>query len=230
MSDEFHPAILGAEVTDRETGALQSIGDFVRYGVPSVLTSGALGIYNTVLDGLGKEQVDIQETIAKYDVNAGDYYAERKDAIDVVGGIAGSFVPGLLGVKILQAARAGKALGSVGRAMNLTASNKDQYLRAAIQEIGASGGVINKLGNPNYLKYMVFETVDQALISTAFEAAVLVGMHDAPMFDKYSAGDFATNMAIGIGAGGVIGGAVSSLMCKHALVRLMLSFKVISLG
>lgn len=212
MSDEFHPAMLGAEVSDLESGTFQNIGDGIRYGVPSALTSAALGIYNSLV--FKESEIDIKDAISQYSENAGNYYADHKQGIDLVGGIAGAFIPGTLGVKALQAARAGSALGSVGKILNLTASKKEHYLKAALQEIGSTGGIVPKLGTSNRLKYVAYEAADQALLSFAFEAATVAFMHDAPMFDTDSVGDFAKNMAIGTVAGGVVGGAINSLMAK----------------
>lgn len=217
MSDEFNPALMGAEVTDLETGSLQSIGDAVRYGIPSTLVSGALGIYNTGLDYLGKDQVNIQDTITKYDQLAGNYYEDHKQAVDLAGGIAASLIPGSIGIKALQLARAGQALGSVGKVLNIAASNKEKYLRAALQEVGSTAGIVPKLASANRLKYVAYEAADQALMGLAAEAAVVVAMHDAPMFSTDTYSDFATNMALGAVTGGVVGGAIGSFMAKGFL-------------
>ena len=170
MSQEFHPSILAADVTDQETGTLQSMGDAVRYGVPSVLTSGALGIYNTILDYGGKEQLDTQETISKYSEQAGDWYADRKQAVDLIVGIGASLLPGSYAMKGLQLARAGNTVGMFGKALNLTLSKKEQYLKAALQEVATTGGIVPKLASANRLKYAAWEGADQAFMAAAFEA------------------------------------------------------------
>lgn len=215
--NEFHPVVLGTETTDLETSAYQDLTDGVKFGIPSALASGVISMYNSTVGSLGGDKIDVQEQITKYSEQAGDYYAEHKQGVDMVGMVATSLIPGTLAMKGVQLLRAGNAVGSFGRALGFASSRKEQYLKAAIQEIGSTGGVVAKLGTANGLKYAAWETADQALLAGAFELGVLATMHDSPVFSTDTYADFAKNMAIGVVFGGVTGGAISTLMGRGIL-------------
>ena len=214
---EDHPAIVGSETTDLQGGTWDRISAAITRGAPAAAISGALGIYNTALDYTGKDKVDIEEAIRKYDDATGDYYADHKQSIDVVGFVGASLVPGTLGVKALQLARGGQALGSVGRALNLTASRRDYYMAKALEETAQSGGVIKSILSTNRVRQAGWEVADQALLGAAFELGVLATMNDAPVFDGDTAKDFAFNFTLGVVGSGVIGGAFASLGAKGIL-------------
>lgn len=215
--NEFHPVILGAETTDLETSAFQDLSEGVKYGIPSALASGVISMYNSTVGTITGDKVDIQEQITKYSENAGDYYAEHQQGVDIVGMVTTSLIPGTLAMKGVQMLRAGNGVGSVGKVLGFASSRKEQYLKAAIQEIGSTGGVVAKLGTANGLKYAAWETADQALLAAAFEVGVVATMHDSPVFSTDTFSDFAKNMAIGTVAGGAIGGAISTLMGRGIL-------------
>lgn len=215
--NEFHPAVVGATATDMEAGTMQSITEAIKFGVPAAAYSGYRAIANTMLDYAGKDMVDTEESIRGYSEQMGDYYADRKEAIDIVGQVGVSLIPGTLGMKGLQLARAGYTTGTVGRALNLTASGKEKYLRAALQDVATTGGVIPKLASANRMKYLAAETADQAFLALAGEAAIVATMHDGSLFENQTYKDFAWNMALGAGIGGAVGGVVGSLMGKGIL-------------
>lgn len=214
---EYHPAVVGSETTDLQGGTLDRISAAITRGVPAAAISGAMGVYNTFLDYKGEDKVDIEQSIRKYDDAAGDYYADHKQAVDVVGFVGTSLIPGTLGMKALQTARSGQALGSVGRALNLTASRRDFYMAKALEETAQSGGVIKSILSANRRKQLGWEVADQALLGAAFEVGVLAAMNDAPVFDNDTKADFAKNILIGTLASGGIGGAFASLGAKGIL-------------
>lgn len=215
--NEFHPAVVAGTATDMEANTLQSITEAIKYGIPAAAYSGYRAIANTMLDYANKDQVDTEDALRQYSEQMGDYYADRKEAIDIVGQIGVSLVPGTLGMKALQLARAGNTVGTVGRTLNLTSSAKEKYLRAALQDVASSGGVIPKLATANRLKYLAAETADQALLAAAGEAAIVATMHDGSLFADSTYKDFAWNMALGAGVGGVAGGVIGSVMGKGIL-------------
>lgn len=214
---EFHPAVMAADTTDIQASTATRIMEAAGKGTQAAAFSGALSIYNTFADYTGKDQVDIEDAIRKYDPEIGDYYADNKQAIDMVGFVATSMVPGSLGIKALQLARTGTALGNVGKFLNLTASKKSQYLRQALQETAENGGVVSNILSRNRIRQLAWESADQALLGTAFELAVVGTMNDSPIFDNATMGDFGWNVALGTVFSGAIGGPLGSLAAKGVL-------------
>lgn len=218
MSDYgFHPVVLASDTTDLQANSLVRISEAITKGVPAAAASGLLSIWNTGADYLGADQVDIEQAIRRYDNEMGDYYAENKEAIDIVGMIGTSLIPGSIGIKALQLARSGTALGNVSRALNLTASRKNHYLQQALKETAEAGGVIPSIFTANRARLAAWEVADQALLGSAFELGVIAAMHDSPAFDNYSFSDFAFNAALGAGVGGLLGGTLSSIAAKGVL-------------
>lgn len=215
---ELHPASLAAETTDYQAGTLDRISDAIGKGVPAAIASGGLSIYNTITDYVDGEQVNIENAVRDFGGDdMGDYYAQNKETIDLVGGVATMMVPGSLGIKALQLARTGNTLGNVGKFLNFTASRKNEYLKKALDEVAENGGTIANVLSRNRVRQLAWETADQALLGTAFEVAVVGTMHDSPMFDDWTMSDFGWNVALGAGLSGVIGGALGSLAAKGIL-------------
>lgn len=217
---EFHPVTLGSESTDLKAGPLSRIGDAITKGIPTAAISGGLSIYNTFQDYTGGDAVQAADFIQKTDQSWGDYYNQHTDAVDMVGFVGTSLVPGMIGIKALKLARSGQAFGSVGRALNLTASRKQEYLEAAMNEVAKDGGTIKSILSANRARQFGWEVADQALMSTAFELAVAGTMNDSPVFDGDTVKDFAWNVALGTGIGGVVGGALGSIGAKGILKNL----------
>lgn len=218
MDYTYHPVSLAADTTDYQAGTLTRINSAMSKGAPAAAISGAMSIYNTFLDYAGKDQASVEATVRRFGgEEMGDYYAENKGAIDTVGFVGMALIPGSIGVKGLQLARGGNAVGNVGKYLNLANSNKRKYLEAALQETAQAGGGVKGLLSKNRLKYLGWETADQALLATAAEIAIAGTMNDSPVFEGDSIGDFGWNIALGAGLGGVIGGAVGSIAAKGIL-------------
>ena len=219
MSDfEFHPVVLATDTTDLQAGTVTRVTDALGKGLTSAAISGALSIYNTFQDYTGGQQADYEETVRRFGGNEmGDYYAENKDTIDMVGFVGTSLIPGSIGMKGLQLARSGTALGNFGKALNLTASRKNEYLRKALQETAEGGGAIKSILSRNRLGQLAWESADQAMLGTAFELGVLATMNDSPIFDDYTVKDFAWNVGLGTALSGAIGGPLGSLAARGIL-------------
>ena len=114
MADDFsiHPVVLATDTADMQAGTMERIYNSVTKGSQAAAISGALSIYNSFL--FKENEKDIEQTIRNYDNAIGDYYAENKEVIDIVGFVGASFVPGGAGIKALNLARSGTALGSFG--------------------------------------------------------------------------------------------------------------------
>lgn len=216
MADfEFHPATLASDTTDLQAGTLSRINDAVTKGAPAAAVSGALSIYNSFTSE--ENELSVEDTLRGIDESYADYYSDHQTGADVVGFVASSLLPGSLGVKALQVARAGQALGAVGRALNLTNTKRLHYLKQALQETAESGGTIKSILDKTRRTQLGWEVADQALLGTAFELAVVATMHDSPVFEGDTIGDFAWNVTLGTVLSGGIGGALSSLGARGIL-------------
>lgn len=217
MADEFdiHPVVLATDTADMQAGTMERIYNSVTKGSQAAAISGALSIYNSFL--FKENEKDIEQEIRKYDNSIGDYYAENKEVIDIVGFVGASFVPGGLGIKALNLARSGTALGTFGRALNLTASKKNYYLEKAIQEVAENGGTVQSILSKTRRTQLSWEVADQALMATAAELAIAATMHDSPVFQGDSLKDFGWNIALGTVLGGGIGGALAGFASKGVL-------------
>lgn len=218
MSDfDFHPVVLGADSTDLKAGTTRRIFDAMTKGTTAAAASGVLSIANTFRSYVGADQLDTEQTLRRFSNSIGDYYSERKDALDLVGFVGTSILPGGLAIKGVQMARSGNALGSIGRGLGYTSSRKNEYLQRALQETAEGGGVVKRLLTRNRLQHLKWEAADQMILGTAFELGVLATMHASPVFDDWSAKDWAWNFGLGIGLSGAIGGPLGSIGAKGIL-------------
>jgi hypothetical protein len=206
MAYEYHPAAMAAETTDYQANTLTRIGRAISQGGQAAAVSGVMSIYNSFVPA--ESEVKIEAAVRRFGGNEmGDYYAENKENIDLVGFAATALIPGTLGVKGLQLARGGITTGNFGKYLNMANTRKAEYLEKALQETAQSGGVIKSVLTANRAKQIGWEFADQAMMGAAFELGVVATMHDSPIFDNDSYGDFGWNMALGIGLSGGIGGA-----------------------
>ena len=212
---DTHPVVLATDTADMQAGTMDRIYNSISKGVPAAAYSGALSIYNSFLSK--ENELDIETEIRKYDNAVGDYYAENKQVLDIVGFVGASFIPGGLGIKGLQLARSGTALGSFGRALNITASKKNEYLQKALQEVAENGGTVQSILSKTRRTQLKWEVADQAMLATAAELAIVATMHDSPVFQGDSLKDFGWNIVLGTVLGGGIGGALGALASKGVL-------------
>lgn len=216
---EYHPVVLASDVTDMQAGTLARISDAAQFGAPAAAISGALSIWNTVLDYSGQEALDVEQTIRQYDEQAGDYYAEHKDAADITGFVAASLLPGSLGMKGLQLARTGNVLGATSRALALPSTRRAHYLREALKEVGEDGGIIPNLLSAKRRKQLGWDVAENALQGLSAELAIAATMHDSSVFDGDTYGDFGWNIALGTVLGGGIGAGLGALTSGGILKR-----------
>lgn len=216
MSYEYHPVSMASDTTDYQANTLTRITRAVTQGTQAAAVSGVMSMYNSFVPA--DSEVKIEDAVRRFGGNdVGDYYVENKEAIDLVGFAATSLIPGTLGMKGLQLARAGNTAGNFGKYLNLANTRKAEYLEKAIQETAQSGGAIKSILSANRLKYGAWEVADQVALGTAFELGVVAAMHDSPVFDGDSIGDFGWNIALGAGLSGAIGGAFGSIAAKGIL-------------
>ena len=188
--------------------------------VVSSLASGVNSFYNTGVAvgnffGADLEENDLNATLSSIDDNLGAYYAENKQAADLLGFIATSFIPGLGGVKILNAipkmmkvAESGMIGGTLAKSTGLLQPAIDKYIAAAAKDIATSRATFSAIGS-NSIKAVAAGFGQAALETTAFEVAVAATMFKSPVLEDQDIGDIIKNIAVGTVLGGGIIGAFS---------------------
>ena len=173
-----HPVVRAADIADTSGSTFDRLSGAFTLGAPAAAASGILSIANTFLDLTGGEQIDIEKSIRSYDEKMGDYYADNKSAVDIVGFVGTALLPASLGVKGVQALRAGNATGSFGRALNFATSRKDKYFQEAMKEMATDGGSVRSLLNSSARRGVVkWEVADQAALGLAAEIAIVGTMY-----------------------------------------------------
>lgn len=213
-----------ADTTNVQAGGqsfLEGAGDALSYGVGAAVLSGLGSIYNTAaaganLLGAGIEEVDTYKKLNEIDTNWSQYYKENQNAIDTVGFIGTSFIPGSLAIKGLNMARAGSGAGAFGRAMGFARSQQALSLDRALVELAAEGGTVFTRINKNKAAAMAWGFADQALTAAAFETGVALTMKQSPLLADDSWWDIGKTALVGTAFGGVIGGGIDSLMLSKS--------------
>lgn len=212
--------------------AAQVVEDIPKF-VGAAVVSGAAQIYNIVPDVgnllTGTEQferADTSEILKAYDNDMSLFYEEHKDAVDLVGFMAGSLVPGLAGVKALHAGQAtleaafaaGKAGSGMSRAMGLAFNPRQgQKLKDAIHAV--SNNITDASITSRTATKAVLSGIHQnALEGMAYEIAVASTMFNSPLLENQDLGDITKNILISGGAFGLLGGVISGVATKFKLV------------
>lgn len=207
--------------TDKADAVGTSIGNIPKFAAVSVL-SGADSLYNTAATvgswvGVGDGTHDTYDFISSLDDNLGSYYAQNRNAADLAGFIATSFIPGMGGIKLLNAGqkalKVGMETGAIGgnlaRATGLLVPETEMYIKGAAQDIVNSQGAIGAI-NANSIKALSSGFYQNVLEAAAFETAVQATMAKSPILDGQDGWDIAKNIAFGGLVGGVIGGAFTA--------------------
>src|SRR5438874_10663819 len=166
--------------------------------------------------GADTEQNDTGAWIASLDDDLGQYYDKNKTAVDTAGFLMSSLVPGLGGVKLLQAGQKALSLASktgmiganLSRVTGLLTPNVKALTSLAAADIAQSSATFSAIQS-GAIKAIGAGYGQAALESAAFEVAVQATTFKSPVLDQQDAGDIAKNMLIGTVTGGVIGGAIS---------------------
>ena len=143
-------------ITDPTTwgAGLDNAGKFIA----TAAISGANSFYNsaaTVGNWLGAdiEQQDTGTLIASMDDDLGKYYQGNKESVDMAGFVLGSFVPGLGGVKLLNAGQKALSMASktgmvgsnLSRVTGLLAPSAKAYTTLAAADIAQSSATFSAL-------------------------------------------------------------------------------------
>lgn len=222
---------LGGSWFDPDTWSTKfsNAGKFI---ATSVL-SGADSLYNTAATvgswaGIGDGAHDTGEWISSLDDDLGKYYSDNRQAVDLAGFVATSFIPGLGGIKILNAGqkalKAASATGLVGsniaRATGLLVPETQMFVKLAAKEIAESSGAVSLL-NRNTIKALGAGTYQNVLEAAAFETAVQATMFKSPILEDQDGWDIAKNIAFGGLVGGAIGGAIEGARSLYGVKKLV---------
>lgn len=207
------------------SGIGESIGNSPKFALTSI-ASGINSIYNSAVvagNWLGitdAEENDVQQTLGSYDANLADYYAENKQLADLSGFIITSFVPGIAGTKLfnvgqralsgtLKSGTAGRTFAeATGLVPTLTAEGRT--LTQVAGEALAQGQQTFSLMNAGVLK-AIGQGVQQAVWESAAAEVMIAGtMFRSPILEDMDFKDISTNILMGAGVGGVIGGAFNA--------------------
>ena len=202
------------------TGFLSELGNALTAGTAGAVISGLGSIYNTFAAGanaLGAsvEEIDTYKKLAEIDLNWAEYYKKNETAIDVVGFIGSSLIPGTLAIKGLNAVRAGNANNAFGRALGFAKTKQAQYLDEAMKELATEGGTIFTKINKNKMAAMGWGFADQTLTAAAFEVGVALTMKQSPLLADDNWWDIGKSIVVGSLLGGAIGGSIDSIILNR---------------
>lgn len=220
-------------VANQNTSFLESALDTVE-SIPKFigvsLISGANQLYNVPADignlllDLDIERSDTAEVITSLDSDLGKFYEENQVGADLVGFMVSSAVPGLGGVKLLNAGQkslrtainAGKYGSNMGKALGLLAPMKQAHVNKALVEAVTRTSTVS-ITNGNALKAVGAGFGQNALEALAFETATAVTLFNSPVLENQDFGDFVTNVAWGAGVFGLIGGGIDAVKINSSL-------------
>lgn len=237
--------IAGASHTNLNNGAeqnqsvLDAAVDVATKWVPLALGSGVSQLYNIVptignwgnklAGGTGKEFElnDFSKTVQEFDTDLSKYYTEHKMGTDALGFVLGSLVPGMAGVKVLNAGQTvlrsaietGKVgTGPMGKALGLLAPTREAHVAQAVKAMADSGTVF-KLTEANTLRALASGIGQNALEGAVFTAVVNATMYESPVLEARDVGDLTFDVLTGALLGGVVGGAISGVISASAIKR-----------
>jgi len=154
--------------------------------------------------------------ISRLDSDLGRYYRENSEWADVAGLVGSSLVPGMAGVRLLNAgqnalrvAGTGRIGGNMSFATKLLTTRTDDYIEASAAQINSTLAA-TRLTNLNTLRAIGSGAKQGVLETLAFEAMVYATMFKNPILEDQDAGDIAKNLLFGVALGGTIGGAFSA--------------------
>lgn len=224
---------------ERDQSVLDAAFDVATKLVPLGIASGVSQLYNIIptvgnwgskrLGGSGNEfeYNDFSKTVQDFDSDLSKYYTEHQMGTDALGFVLGSFVPGMAGIKVLNAGQtainsavaSGKVgTGPLGKSLGLLAPQREKHVAAAIQSLNDAGNVF-KLTEANTMRAMLAGVGQNALEGAAFTTLVNATMYKSPVLEDRSVSDLTFDVLTGAALGGVIGGAISGVVSGYAIKR-----------
>ena len=209
-------------------GAAETVSNIPQFLGVSLL-SGANQLYN-IAPTLGNfmggdfELSKTADVIESLDEDLGMYYQEHQESADVAGFLISSIIPGLGGMKLLNAgqkalattAQTGRVGNGFARGFGLMRTRRDDYLKQAIKEVTNSNS-LSLVTNRNTALAMANGYGQAVLEMAAFETATAVTLADSPMLKDHDIGDMVANIAIGGFVFGTFGGVWSAAKANSAV-------------
>lgn len=215
-------------------------GDKAEHGwqmFASGMLSGMNSFYNSGVAvgnifGAEAEYRDTQDWISSIDSDMGEYYSHNKAGADLLGFVAGSIIPGLVGVKILNAGQAAlrtaSSTGLLGEnlaaATGLKIPTVARYARLAATDIINSQATFSAI-NANGVRALIAGVSQNVLEGIAFETAVQATMFKSPILEEQDGWDIVKNIAVGGAFGGVVGGAFETATTLGAIKKMVIAGK-----
>ncbi|MEY8217469.1 MAG: hypothetical protein RPT13_03910 [SAR324 cluster bacterium] len=197
--------------------------------IAASLVSGANSLYNIPADignvfGGDFDRSETADVMASLDSDLGAFYEEHQEGVDLAGFVLSSIVPGLGGVKLLNAGQkslgvaiqSGKFGENTSGALKLLIPKKDTFIRAARKEAVDSSAPVGLL-NRNAIKAMGSGLAQNTMEALAFEIAVSTTLFKSPILENQDMGDFFHNVAWGAGLVGGFGLIVDAAKIKTVL-------------
>jgi len=160
----------------------------------------------------------------QWDDDLGVYYQEHGESADVAGFILSSLVPGLGGIKLLNAGQkalaTSTATGTFGnnlaRGFGLLKETRQKHLSKAISEVTNSNS-LSLITNKSTMQAMAAGYGQAVLETAAFEVAVATTLSASPVLENQDIGDIFTNIAVGGLVFGTIGGVIDVTKTSFAV-------------
>ena len=212
-------------------GPQRSLGNRAYNMIGSAALSGINSFYNTaawagnMFSDEGAKYRDTRDWIATFDDDMAQYYDKNRQAADLVGFVATSFVPGLGGVKVFNAGA--KALTAtkegifginMANGLGVLPGARQTLVKEAIESYATTRTAFT-VSNPATLKAIASGFGEQVLQAAAFETAVAATMKKSPILSDLDAGDMMANIATGALLGGAIGGAIEGAITVAKVKR-----------
>ena len=184
---------------------------------PLTVAAAANAFINTGVEvanffGADQQKVTIEDEFGK-DSDITNYYNNNSGVVEGAGLLAGSLLPGMLGIKALKLVQAGKLGDTAANITGLMSSVSDKALASATVDAAenAAGSSLFGISKANLIKGVLAKAGDEALQGAVYQTATLATMHASPLTDNNTIKDDVNDVldsAKGFGLfGGVIAGA-----------------------
>lgn len=184
--------------------------------------SGAAGLYDTAASVANWFGADIkinstQAWITSLDQDLGQYYSQNRESVDLAGFLATGLLPGIVGIKVLNAGqaalKAGKFGGLIGRNMGsytgLLTNSTESYVTLAANSIKMEQAAFSAI-NANTAKALAAGFLQNTLEAGAFEVFATAVQYKSPTLEGKDLLDITKDVIAGAAVGGAIGGVLNS--------------------
>jgi hypothetical protein len=243
-SSPFDPATQQSFLkTAAETEGLQQgdrswtdrIWDIPTKFAPLTVAAAANSFYNTGVEVANFFGADASKATIENEFGADSdytqYYNQNIGAVEAAGLLAGSLIPGTLGIKALKLAQAGRFGSTISAVTGLMSGVSTDVLAAATADATAAGtgSTLFGMNRLNTIKGILAGAADQALQGAVYQTATLATMKASPLTDDNTVmeniGDIADAAKTFGLFGGVISGAQYYMKLKSAVRAADLSSK-----